>query len=81
MSVVADRASIDQYGSPDIAWNGLVEQLEAGQAQRLWLATVDPDGSPHLAGVPPWDVWTMVPTSAVSLGGGAMRWHFAKVVA
>jgi hypothetical protein len=51
MSVVADQANINQYGSPDIEWTGVLEQLEAGRAERFWLATVDPDGRPHLAGI------------------------------
>jgi len=51
MSVVATQENIDLYGSPDIAWSGVVEQLEAGRAQRFWLATVDANGHPHLTGI------------------------------
>lgn len=51
MTVVAAEENIDLYGSPDIAWSGVLEQLEAGRAQRFWLATVDPDGRPHLTGI------------------------------
>ena len=51
MSAVATQENIDLYGSPDIAWSGVLEQLEDGRAQRFWLATVDPDGRPHLTGI------------------------------
>jgi hypothetical protein len=51
MSTVTTAENIDLYGSSDIAWSGVVEQLAAGQAQRFWLATVDADGRPHLAGI------------------------------
>jgi hypothetical protein len=51
MSVVSTEKNVDLYGSPDIAWSGVLEQLEAGRAQRFWLATVDPDGRPHLNGI------------------------------
>jgi hypothetical protein len=51
MSAVASAENIDLYGSPDIAWSGILELLEAGRAQRFWLATVDPDGAPHLNGI------------------------------
>ena len=51
MSSVETQENIDLYGSPDIAWGGVLELLEAGRAQRYWLATVDADGSPHLAGI------------------------------
>lgn len=51
MSVVATQQNIDLYGSPDIGWSGVLEQLEAGRSERFWLATVDRDGRPHLAGV------------------------------
>jgi hypothetical protein len=51
MTVVATQENIDLYGSPDLAWSGVRELLEAGRAQRFWLATVDADGRPHLAGI------------------------------
>jgi hypothetical protein len=51
MSVVATQENIDLYGSPDVAWSGVLERLEAGQVQRFWLATVDSDGRPHLTGI------------------------------
>jgi len=51
MSAVASAENIDLYGSPDIAWSGVLELLEAGGAQRFWLATVDADGAPHLNGI------------------------------
>jgi hypothetical protein len=51
VSAVASAENIDLYGSPDIAWSGVLELLEAGRAQRFWLATVDRDGAPHLNGI------------------------------
>ncbi len=51
MSVVTTAENIDLYGSPDISWSGVDEQLAAGGAQHFWLATVDLDGRPHLAGI------------------------------
>jgi hypothetical protein len=51
MSVVATHENIDLYGSPDISWSDVAALLDASQAQRFWLATVDPDGSPHLTGI------------------------------
>ena len=32
-------------------WSAVLEQLDAGRAEHYWLATVGPDGRPHLAGV------------------------------
>jgi hypothetical protein len=51
VSAVATQENIDLYGSPDIAWDGVLERLETGQVRHFWLATVDPDGRPHLAGI------------------------------
>ncbi len=51
MSRVTTEENIDLYGSSDIAWDGVLEELEAGKAERFWLATVDPDGAPHLTGI------------------------------
>jgi pyridoxine/pyridoxamine 5'-phosphate oxidase len=51
MSVVTTEENIDLYGSPDIAWKDVAEQLDAGRVHRFWLATVDADGRPHLNGI------------------------------
>lgn len=51
MASVATAENIHLYGSPDIAWSGVLELLESGRAQRFWLATVDADGAPHLTGI------------------------------
>jgi pyridoxamine 5'-phosphate oxidase-like protein len=48
---VAAQENIDLYGSADIEWNAVLEQLQDGRAEHYWLATVGPDGRPHLAGV------------------------------
>ena len=51
MTLVTTQENIDLYGSADIAWSRVLEQLESGRAEHFWLATTDPDGRPHLAGV------------------------------
>jgi hypothetical protein len=51
MTAVTAQENIDLYGSADLAWSAVLEQLEAGRAEHYWLATVDPDGRPHLNGV------------------------------
>ncbi len=51
MTAVSAQENIDLYGSADIAWSRVLEQLESGRAEHFWLATTDPDGRPHLAGV------------------------------
>lgn len=45
------QQNLDIYGHEDIPWGAALEPLEAGRVDRFWLATVDPDGHPHLAGV------------------------------
>jgi hypothetical protein len=45
-----EQENLDIYGQEPIPWSRALEQLEAG-AGTSWLATVRPDGHPHLAGV------------------------------
>src|SRR5258708_21455274 len=45
------QSNLDIYGDELIPWSRAVEQLEAGSAKSFWLATVRPDGRPHVAGV------------------------------
>ena len=45
------QKNLDIYGDEPIPWSRAVEQLEAGSAKSFWLATVRPDGRPHVAGV------------------------------
>ena len=59
-----------------------VRRLAAVWASSGWPARatgsqLEADYSAPTAGPPPWDLWTMVPKSAVGVGAGAMRWHFA----
>ncbi len=51
MTSVTTQENLDGYGAADIAWSGVLEQLEAGRAEHYWLATVAPAGRPHLTGV------------------------------
>jgi hypothetical protein len=51
VTTTTSQENLDIYGSQDIPWSVPLEQLEAGLAERFWLATVRPDGRPHLAGV------------------------------
>ena len=55
-----EQKNLDIYGSKPIPWSRALDQLEAaapkapGEADRpktYWLATVRPDGRPHLTGV------------------------------
>jgi hypothetical protein len=48
-----DTTNLDIYGHPPIPWSRAEHQLEAavGESVRHWLATVRPDGRPHVAGV------------------------------
>jgi general stress protein 26 len=53
-----DQKNLDIYGSKPIPWSRALEQLEAATAKTgvvahktYWLATVRPDGRPHIAGV------------------------------
>jgi nitroimidazol reductase NimA-like FMN-containing flavoprotein (pyridoxamine 5'-phosphate oxidase superfamily) len=48
--------NLDIYGHQPIPWSRALEQLEAldeerGPGRTRWLATTDPDGSPHLAAI------------------------------
>src|SRR2546425_7627134 len=48
--------NLDIYGHEPIPWSRVLRQLEAqaheeGRGRTCWLATVDPDGSPHVAAV------------------------------
>ena len=51
MTGVLTQQNLDFYGAGDIAWCSVLEQFEAGMAERFWLATVRPDGHPHLVGI------------------------------
>jgi hypothetical protein len=48
-----DTTNLDIYGHPPIPWSRAEHQLEAavGESVRHWLATVRPDGRPHVAGI------------------------------
>jgi hypothetical protein len=49
-----DEKNLDIYGNDPIPWSrplGELEQFVAGPDASTWLATTDPDGRPHLAGV------------------------------
>jgi hypothetical protein len=45
------RKNLDIYGAKPIAWSRALKQLEAGPKGTFWLATTNPDGRPHVAGV------------------------------
>ena len=45
------QKNLDIYGNDPIPWSRAVEQLEAESTKNFWLATVRPDGRPHVAGV------------------------------
>jgi pyridoxine/pyridoxamine 5'-phosphate oxidase len=45
------QKNLDIYGAEPIPWSRALDQLEAGSAKTCWLATVRPDGRPHVAGV------------------------------
>jgi pyridoxine/pyridoxamine 5'-phosphate oxidase len=45
------QKNLDIYGDEPIPWSRAVEQLEADTAKTFWLATVCPDGRPHVASV------------------------------
>jgi general stress protein 26 len=46
------QTNLDIYGAEPIPWSSALDQLEDGSAQKTyWLATVRPDGRPHVAGV------------------------------
>jgi hypothetical protein len=52
-----DERNLDGYGAPPIPWERARERLEedAGISPTHWLATVRPDGRPHV--IPVWTVW------------------------
>ena len=52
-----DEQNIDGYGAPTIPWDRAREWFEAdaGISPTHWLATVRPDGRPHV--MPVWTVW------------------------
>lgn len=51
MAANLTQENLDIYGKADIAWSVPLRQLEAGEAQRFWLATSGPGGRPHLSGL------------------------------
>lgn len=55
MTLVMAQVNLDHDGAADIAWSAVLEQFEAGMAERCWLATVRPGGRP------PWDPWVLTP--------------------
>ena len=51
-----EEQNLDIYGHDPIPWSRALTQLgtqtrEGGEGRTCWLATMDPDGSPHLAAV------------------------------
>jgi general stress protein 26 len=48
-----DQTNLDIYGHPPLPWSRAEKQLEAAVGQNVthFLATVRPDGRPHVAGV------------------------------
>lgn len=47
-----ETKNLDIYGSEPIPWSRVEQALESADAmQTSWLATTDPDGAPHVAGV------------------------------
>jgi nitroimidazol reductase NimA-like FMN-containing flavoprotein (pyridoxamine 5'-phosphate oxidase superfamily) len=58
-----ETKNLDGYGSPPLEWQRLTDALDgigdlavADSASHFWLATVRPDGRPHVMGVGPvWD--------------------------
>lgn len=57
----ATNLGADLYDTPDLAWSSVAERLDRGVGQApgaggpdrhtCWLATVDPDGQPHVTGI------------------------------
>lgn len=43
--------NLDRYGSAPLPWSRARKGLESNTAGTFWLATTDPDGRPHVAGV------------------------------
>jgi len=72
----------DLYQSPPLDWSRIETQLDAGLGPgrdrpiTRWLATVNPDGSPHVAGIGAlWaDACFWITTG--KRPGGATRWRF-----
>ena len=47
-----DQKNLDIYGDEPIPWSRALDQLEDDSAKKTyWLATVRPDGRPHVAGL------------------------------
>lgn len=46
-----EQKNLDGYGSEPIPWSRAREQLEADAPKTHWLATVRPDGRPHVTAV------------------------------
>ena len=47
-----DEKNLDRYGDAPIPWSRVLDQLEnVSTTKTYWLATVRPDGRPHVAGV------------------------------
>ena len=49
-----DQTNLDIYGHPPIPWSRAEQQLEATEGKmdaHFFLATVRPDGRPHVAGI------------------------------
>ena len=50
-----DQKNLDIYGDPPMPWSRAVDELEkiatADAKHTFWLATVDKDGRPHVAGI------------------------------
>src|SRR5438045_9311455 len=71
-----DQKNLDMYGSKPIPWSRALRELEAASAKpsgepaahkTYWLATIRPDGRPHIAGV-----------GALSVDG---RYYFTRAAA
>lgn len=46
------QTNLDIYGSEPIPWSRALDQLQDADARKTyWLATVRPDGRPHVAGI------------------------------
>jgi len=43
--------NLDIYGAAPIPWSRALKHLEAGPSGTFWLATTNPDGRPHVAGI------------------------------
>jgi hypothetical protein len=43
--------NLDIYGAAPLEWSRALKQLEAGPSGTFWLATTNPDGHPHVAGI------------------------------